>query len=137
MKKFSFLAVIIAAIGLLVPALASAATTADILTALQDVRTKGAALVRTTDKTEQSKLVEEIKAASQQVEAQLTAVESDAATSPDVKASLTEFRTVWSEFQQTRDTEIIPAALAGDLEKATSNRDLQQERMKKMTSLLK
>jgi hypothetical protein len=136
MKKFPFLAIAVAALGLLMPAPGSAATTADILASLQTARAMGMALVRTDDKDQQAKLVEEIKAASQEVETKLAEVEGDAATSPDVKAKLTEFRTVWGEFRQTRDSEIIPAALAGDLEKARSNRDAQQERMQKMLSLL-
>jgi len=113
------------------------ASPADIMTALKEARGKLVALTGTTDKGTQAALVEEIKAATADVNAKLEATLADPSTGADVKDKLNEFKSIWVEFQNTRDTEIIPAVLAGDTAKAKSiAQGVQVERFKKMAALL-
>jgi hypothetical protein len=127
MKKFACFMVVCAAFTLAPALVSAAATTADVLTSLQAARSKLVALIGTADKGTQTVLVDE----------KVAAVEGDAATTPEVKTKLTEFKTVWGEFQKTRDTEIIPAVLAGDAAKAKGlAQGVQVERFKKMSTLL-
>jgi hypothetical protein len=135
MKKSIALLIGLCAIAL-TPAV-SFAGSADILTALQAARGKLVALIGTTDKGPQAALVAEVKAATKEVDAKVAATLADPATAADLKTKLTEFKSVWAEFQRTRDTEIIPAVLAGDTEKAKGlAQGIQVERFKKMSALL-
>jgi hypothetical protein len=138
MKKMSSLTFVCMCLFVLTPALAgAAATTADVLTSLQAARSKLVELIGTTDKGTQSVLIEDIKKATQEVDKKVSEVEGDAATTPEVKAKLVEFKATWAEFQKTRDGEIIPAVTAGDAAKAKSlAQGVQVERFKKMTGLL-
>jgi hypothetical protein len=137
MKKFACFMVVCAAFTLAPALVSAAATTADVLTSLQAARSKLVALIGTADKGTQTVLVDEIKKATKEVDEKVAAVEGDAATTPEVKTKLTEFKTVWGEFQKTRDTEIIPAVLAGDAAKAKGlAQGVQVERFKKMSTLL-
>src|SRR3954466_13267984 len=74
------------------------ASPADIMTALKEARGKLVALTGTTGKGTQAALVEEIKAATQDVNAKLEATLSDPSTTADVKDKLNEFKSIWVEF---------------------------------------
>jgi hypothetical protein len=113
-------------------------SSADVWAAVQLVRQKGIALSQTGDKTQQEVIVEEIKAATQEVNTKVAAVEANPATSAELKTKLVEFKTVWAEFQQTRDSEVIPALLAGDRGKAIQlGTTVQAERLRRMFGLLR
>ena len=115
----------------------SFANAADILTSLQTARGKLVALLGATDKGSQTALVQEIKTATQEVDKTIAATLADPATSADLKTKLPELKTIWTDFQKTRDTEIIPAILAGDKDKAKGlAQGIQVERFKKMSGLL-
>ena len=135
MKKIISLAFLACTLSLI--AMPSLASSADILTALQAARGKLVSLISTTDKGTQSALVEEIKKATKEVDAKVDATLADPATTADTKTKIGEFKTIWAEFQKTRDTEIIPAVLAGEADKAKSlAQGVQVERFKKMSALL-
>ena len=123
---------------LLMPLISSAASTpADVLASLQTAREKLVALIGATDKEDQAELQEAIKTATKGVDEKVAAILADAGTAAAVKGKITEFKAVWESFKQTRDTEIIPAVLAGDKEKAKGiAQGIQAERFKKMLSLL-
>jgi hypothetical protein len=133
MKK---LIALIITLLVLTPTVGFAGTT-DILTSLQTARGKLVALLGATDKGAQTALVQEIKTATQDVDKNVATTLADPATSPDLKGKLSEFKTIWTDFQKTRDTEIIPAVLAGDKDKAKGlAQGIQVERFKKMAALL-
>lgn len=120
-----------------VPCTSFAGGSADVLTALKTAREKLVALTGTADKGAQSGLVADIKKATKEVDAATDAALNEAGTPAPTKANLVEFKSVWTEFQKTRDNEIIPAVLAGQADKAKAlAQGVQAERFKKMVSLL-
>lgn len=118
MKK-SLLLIFVFAMGcLLAPVPGWAADPRDISVPLQKVRGLGGALRRATDRNAQNRIIERMKRVSLQVDNAVAVVEQDPATSPDTRAKLEEVKAIWADYQRTRDEEIIPAVLAGDMETA-------------------
>jgi hypothetical protein len=133
MTKLSVLALV--ALSIVLPSSSFAATNQELLESLQGVRGKLVALIGTSEKGPQQALVEDIKKATQDIDSKFDAMIG--AAQGDAKTKLTECKTVWGEFKTTRDSEIIPAVLAGDAAKAKSiAQGVQVERFKKMASLL-
>ncbi len=115
-----------------------AAGTADVLELVQTSRAKVTGFLSTDDENVRSTLLSEIGASTQEVDMRTDTMLQDEHTPDDVKQKLTEFKIIWAEFVQTRDGEMIPAAQAGDKEKAKSlGQTVQAERFKKIQALLK
>lgn len=109
----------------------------DILAALQMARAKLVTLVASTDRETQTALVEQIKAATEEVDAKVAVLLANPSISAEMKGKLSDFNSIWIEFQHARNTQIIPAALAGDKEKAKNiAQGIQVERLRKMIELL-
>jgi membrane-bound lytic murein transglycosylase B len=135
-KRVMTLIVIALAIAI-APMASVAAGTADAVESLKAAREKLVALLDTTDKGTQTVLIDQIHKASDTVDKQLDSILADASTSADLKAKVTEAKSVWEEFKKTRETEIIPAVQAGNPQKG---KDLavgvQKDRFKKIMTLL-
>ncbi|MBI3560832.1 MAG: hypothetical protein HY080_03860 [Gammaproteobacteria bacterium] len=106
-----------------------AASKADAVTALKTAREKLVVLIDTKGKEAQDALIGEIHNASDEVDSQLAALSDD----PKAKQAAS----VWVEFKNTRETEIIPAVQKGDVVKAKEIAGgIQKGRFMKMIELL-
>ncbi len=112
--------------------LAQAATPADVCANLTAARTALVTLLDESDATKQSGYVEQIKTASDAVDANLAAM----AGGPDAtKADA--FKPTWEAFKATREGEIVPAIKAGDTAKAKGlATGVQAGRMKEMKTVM-
>lgn len=136
MKKILALALCLTAL-VLAPGISSADGLSDILTDMKTARTKLIALIETDNKEAQPALVKEIHDATDSADKKMDAQIADAATPADVKTKLTEAKTIWEDFKKTRETEIIPAILAGKVSEARVLAvGIQKERFQKITNLL-
>ncbi len=123
---------------ILAPFAAHAEGTADILELVQTSRAKVAGFISTDDENVRNTLLSEISGNTQEVDMRTDTLLADEATPAATKEKLQEFKTIWAEFVATRDGEMIPAAQAGDKEKAKSlGQTVQAERLKKIQALLK
>lgn len=110
---------------------AGAAPSDDVCAALMEARGHLVTMIGSTDKTTYDDLKGKIHGASAKVDAVLGGMTySDAA-----KASA--FKPVWEDFKKTRETEIIPAVLAGkNAEAKAIAGGIQAERMGKMKAAM-
>jgi chromosome segregation ATPase len=99
------------AAGAMFAAAAQATTIQELKASLGSAREKVVAMLNSWDKPEEEKLQQDVKMATQQVDAALAALMTNGATPDGVKAKLQEFKTTWESFKQTRDTELMPAVL--------------------------
>lgn len=107
----------------------------ELKTAITTTRGHVVAFVGAADKDTQSKEQAAIQTTSKDVDAQLSKALSSASDSQ--KPTLTDLQAVWVPYTQTRDTELIPAVLAGQTDKAkTLATGVQKDRFQKMMSLL-
>lgn len=120
------------------PFVVMAEGTADILDLVQTSRAKVAVFISTDDENMRNTLLSEINGNSQEVDMRTDTMLGDENVPAATKEKLQEFKAIWAEFVQTRDGEMIPAAQAGDKEKAKSlGQTVQAERLKKIQALLK
>ncbi|MDX1923083.1 MAG: hypothetical protein SFW65_08150 [Alphaproteobacteria bacterium] len=113
-------------------------TTADILELVQNSRAKVSGFLSTDDENVRSTLLSEISASTIEVDMRTDTMINDDKTPEETKQRLLQFKSVWAEFVQTRDGEMIPAAQEGDKEKARNlGQTVQMERFKKIQTLLK
>jgi hypothetical protein len=100
----------------------------DACKALMEARGYLVTMLDTTDRTGQDDLKGKVYAAS----AELEGILSTMASGPDA-AKANDFKTVWAEFRNTRDNEIIPDIYAGKQAEAKAiATGVQAQRMKKM-----
>jgi methyl-accepting chemotaxis protein WspA len=115
----------------------TAATVNDVGSALMEARTHLVAMLDATEKEAQDALVTQINAASSEVDAAVTAILEDSATSADNAAALNQFKEIWEAFKTTRGNEIIPALYEGKVEDAKAvAKGIQAERIKQMKEIL-
>jgi Four helix bundle sensory module for signal transduction len=101
-------------------------------TALGEARTHLVAMLDATDKATQDDLKGKVHAASAKLDEVLAAMSKG----PDA-AKASEFKAVWEEFKNTRETEIIPHVYAGKKAEAKAiATGIQAERMKKMKGVM-
>jgi hypothetical protein len=112
--------------------LAQAATPADVCANLTAARTALVTLLDESDATKQNGYVDQIKTASDALDANLAAM----AGGPDAtKADA--FKPTWEAFKATREGEIVPAIKAGDTAKAKGlATGVQAGRMKEMKTVM-
>jgi hypothetical protein len=128
MKKTLALILSIGAVAF-VPTLSFADGKANALDAMKTAREKLVALIDTKDKGPQDTLIKEIHESSDKADKELEALGDD--------AKAMEAKSVWEEFKNTRETEIIPAVQQGDAAKAKELAgSIQKERFKKIIELL-
>jgi hypothetical protein len=110
---------------------AFAGTIDDIKAGMQEARESLLAFIAAPDEATRTTTQEGIKSGSAKVDAAV------AAADPATAAKLQEFSTIWADFQNTRDTEIIPAVLAGKPDDAKAiAQGIQAERIKRMKEIL-
>ncbi|MFK5969773.1 MAG: MCP four helix bundle domain-containing protein [Candidatus Marithrix sp.] len=112
MKKF----LISGIIAIFSMQLVQAATICDTKSALVDARLNLMMMVMSTEKEEQDDLRIEIDKASINLDNALATMLKDENKTDD--AQLTNLQNTWSEFRNTRETDIIPAIYAGNNDKA-------------------
>jgi hypothetical protein len=112
--------------------LSQAATPADVCANLTAARTALVTLLDESDATKQNGYVDQIKTASDALDANLAAM----AGGPDAtKADA--FKPTWEAFKATREGEIVPAIKAGDTAKAKGlATGVQAGRMKEMKTVM-
>jgi len=114
---------------------ASAAPADDACTALMDARSNLVTMLGSSDKAQLDNLKTKVHAASDKVDAILAAMQHGYNAADTAKAS--EFKPVWDQFKNTRETEIIPAVYAGKNADAKAIAGgIQAERMKKMKAVM-
>ncbi len=124
--------------SLLTPVSGLAASPTDIAKALDRSREKMVELIRSSDIAAETALIDEVKRTSDVVDTSIDAVLADTTLSEEVRKNVMECKTVWEESKHTRDSEVIPAILAGNPDAAKKlARNIQAPRFKKMQSLLK
>lgn len=116
-----------------------AKTMSELKESVQTVREKLVVLLVVTDKDKQMQYIDEIKFLSQAIDDRLSTLQKSH-ISKELAERLMEFKSVWTAFRITRDTEIIPNLLSGDTDKIneakTIARTIQAERFQKMQALL-
>lgn len=139
MKNLAKLGMLLSlSVAAFLPSLTMAASTADILAALEHSREDTVALIKSKDHAAQLTATKEIAKSSRLVDDAIHNVLIDPATTPDTKTKVTECKTIWEAVKSTRDLEVIPAVLSDHVDKAKSiARKKQADRFKQMQALLK
>ncbi len=107
----------------------------DARVSLTDARLNLMMMVISIDTEEQDALKVEIDKASQELERVIKVMLTDENRTDD--AQLTTLQKTWAEFKNTRETEIIPAILADDYDKAMEiATGIQAKRMKIMNHII-
>jgi hypothetical protein len=113
-----------------------AATICDAKTALANARLNLMMMVVSTEKAEQDALKVDIDKASIELEKAMTAMLKDENKIDDVQ--LKTLKKTWTQFKNTRETEIVPAVYAGDNQKAIGiATGVQAGRMKIMNGVIR
>lgn len=133
MTRFAMLAIF-----LLMPCLASATTTQEILELVLTSRQKVTAMIGVKNESVQTMLLNDIGTLTQDVNTKTDAMLADPETPEETKNKLMEFKMVWDQLVATRDGEMIPAIQAGESEHAKQiGQEVQNERFKTISGLLK
>jgi hypothetical protein len=133
MKKFLLSGII--AISMLAMPLASAQTICDAKLALAEARLNLMMMVFSVDPIEQKMLKTAIDKASTTLEKVVEAMLKDENKFDD--AQLTTFQKTWAQFKNTRETEIVPAILTNDNDKAIAiATGIQAQRMTTMNDVI-
>lgn len=128
-------AIVLALCVLAAPAAALSLT--DLKVHLQTARTKLLTLLETKEKAAQDKLIAQIRAASDKVDAGLVEILSAQETPEPDRTALEAFRTDWQAFKETRDKQIIPAVKEGaDTEARATAQGVQLKRYDQMIAVL-
>lgn len=123
---------------ILLPISSFAASTSDILLALDNSRNSMIALMKSDDRAALPVLIKDAKQSSNLVDSAISAVLLDDTASKEEKINVVKCKVLWEASKQTRDDEIIPLLLTGDTSGARKiARNVQSDRFKQMQSLLK
>lgn len=114
---------------------AHSATICDVKSALGDARSNLVDMVASTDKAEQDALKAKVDAATTALESATNGMLGD--DNKDDDGKLATFKKTWTDFKNTRETEIVPAIYAGDNAKAKEiATGIQKERMGVMNGVV-
>lgn len=114
-----------------------AASVADVQSSLMTARENLISMLAEQDKAKQEELKKKVDDASVSLEKDLASILADKATPEATVTQLKVFEAKWVEFKTTRDKELIPALLKGQLEQAkTLAKGIQADRFKQLKATL-
>jgi single-stranded DNA-specific DHH superfamily exonuclease len=114
-----------------------AASIADMQTSLMTARENLISMLAEQDKAKQEELKKKVDDASVNLEKDLASILADKTTPAATVTQLKAFEAKWVEFKATRDKELIPALLKGQLDQAkTLAKGIQADRFKQLKATL-
>ena len=114
-----------------------AASITDVQSSLMSARENLISMLAEQDKAKQEELKKKVDDASVSLEKDLASILADKATPEATVTQLKAFEAKWVEFKATRDKELIPALLKGQLDQAKSlAKGIQADRFKQLKATL-